>query len=86
MVRSVWGAGTGGSMAPFEEAKGAAAAAGGALRFLFAGIVGYLLINKTVTSTLPLAIPAVLFSLIGIGVLFLFNRETEHKTDIAYDS
>lgn len=80
------GAGTGGSMAPFEDAKGAAAAAGGALRFLFAGIVGYLLINKTVTSTLPLAIPAVLFSLIGISVLVLFSREAEHKTDIAYDS
>ncbi|HHF7345102.1 TPA: multidrug effflux MFS transporter [Legionella feeleii] len=80
------GAGTGGSMAPFEEAKGAAAAAGGALRFLFAGIVGYLLINKTVTSTLPLAIPAVLFSLIGIGVLVLSNREAESKTDVAYDS
>lgn len=80
------GAGTGGSMAPFEEAKGAAAAAGGALRFLFAGIVGYLLINKTVTSTLPLAIPAVLFSLIGISVLVLFNREPASETDIAYDS
>ncbi|MCC5014042.1 MULTISPECIES: multidrug effflux MFS transporter [unclassified Legionella] len=80
------GAGTGGSMAPFEEAKGAAAAAGGALRFLFAGLVGYLLINKTVTSTLPLAIPAVLFSLIGISVLVLSNRETETETDIAYDS
>ncbi|WP_347252363.1 multidrug effflux MFS transporter [Legionella sp.] len=71
------GAGSGGAMAPFEEAKGAAAAAVGALRFLFAGIVGYFLITKTVSSTLPLAIPAVLFSLIGIIVLFLANKETE---------
>lgn len=71
------GAGSGGAMAPFEEAKGAAAAAGGALRFLFAGIVGYFLISKTVSSTLPLAIPAVLFSLIGISVLLLVYKESE---------
>lgn len=70
------GAGMGGSMAPFDEAKGAAAAAGGALRFLFAGILGYFLISKTVTSTLPLSVPAVILSLIGFLALYLFSRRT----------
>lgn len=68
------GAGSGGAMAPFEEAKGAAAAAGGALRFLFAGIVGYALISETVSTTLPLAIPAIVFSLIGMSILLFANR------------
>lgn len=74
------GAGTGGSMAPFDDAKGAAAAAGGALRFLFAGVVGYFLISKTVNSTLPLSIPAILFSLLGISVLLLSRREEGKKS------
>lgn len=65
------GAGAGGAMEPFDEAKGAAAAAVGALRFLFAGIVGYFLISKTVNSTLPLAVPAVLFSITGLLTLGL---------------
>ncbi|MFC3908509.1 multidrug effflux MFS transporter [Legionella dresdenensis] len=69
------GAGSGGAMEPFEEAKGTAAAACGASRFFFAGIAGYFLINKTVTSTLPLAVPAVLFSLIGLASLACFYRE-----------
>lgn len=69
------GAGTGGAMSPFNEAKGAAAAANGALRFLFAGLVGYFLINKTVSSTLPLAIPAVVFSVIGFSILLLAKKE-----------
>lgn len=71
------GAGTGGSMAPFELVKGVAAAAGGALRFLFAGLVGYFLINKTVNTTLPLSIPAILFSCIGIISLVLIYKEQE---------
>ncbi|KTD32769.1 florfenicol efflux pump [Legionella nautarum] len=75
------GAGSGGAMAPFEEAKGAAAAAGGALRFLFAGVVGYFLINKTVVSTLPLAVPAVVFSLIGMGTLLLTSREADQNAE-----
>lgn len=79
------GAGTGGSMAPFDEAKGAAAAAGGALRFLFAGVMGLLLISKTVTSTLPLALPAIVLSLIGITVL-LATKESRAYTITAYDS
>lgn len=80
------GAGSGGSMAPFEEAKGAAAAAGGALRFLFVGLIGYLLINKTVNSSLPLSLPAIVFSLIGISVLLLNSKELEAKMSTAYDS
>jgi len=60
------GAGAGGAMEPFDQAKGAAAAAIGAFRFFFAGVAGYFLITKTVNSTLPLAIPAIIFSLIGL--------------------
>lgn len=73
------GAGAGGAMNPFDEAKGAAAAAGGALRFFFAGVVGYLLINKTVNSTLPLSVPAILFSLFGMSSLLLFSKELVRK-------
>lgn len=70
------GAGAGGAMEPFDKSRGAAAAALGALRFLFAGVVGYFLINKTVDSTLPLAVPAVLFSITGIlvQVMSTFKR------------
>ena len=68
------GAGAGGSMEPFDEAKGVAAAARGSVQFLFAGIAGYFLINKTIDSTLPLAVPAVCFSLIGIVILIAFRQ------------
>lgn len=73
------GAGAGGAMAPFDEAKGAAAAAVGAIRFLFAGLVGYFFITKTVNSTLPLAVPAILFSFFGFAVLLLSAKERETK-------
>lgn len=69
------GAGTGGAMAPFDTAKGAAAAALGASRFLFAAAVGYLAMTKTVNSTLPLSVPAILFSLTGIILLLLFSGQ-----------
>ncbi|MBA2657041.1 MAG: multidrug effflux MFS transporter [Tatlockia sp.] len=71
------GAGSGGAMAPFNEAKGVAAAAVGALRFLFAGLVGYFLISNTVNSTLPLAIPAVVFSIIGFIALVMTKKESK---------
>ncbi len=70
------GAGTGGAMAPFDEAKGAAAAAGGASRFLFSGVLGYLMIGQSVHSTLPLSLPAIILSLTG---LFLLRVCTERK-------
>ncbi|MDI9817899.1 MULTISPECIES: multidrug effflux MFS transporter [unclassified Legionella] len=79
------GAGTGGSMAPFDEAKGAAAAAGGALRFLFAGAAGYLLISKTVETTLPLSVPAIFFSLFGLGALLVFAKRSASKLPV-FDS
>ena len=68
------GAGAGGAMDPFDEGKGVAAAARGAIQFLFAGVAGYFLINRTVDSTLPLAIPAVCFSLIGIASLLIYRQ------------
>ncbi len=69
------GAGSGGMMDPFGDSIGAAAALGGTLRFLFASGVGLLVINDDVASTLPLGLPAIIFSLIGL-VLYLKNRRT----------
>lgn len=69
------GAGTGGSMAPFGEHTGAAAALGGTLRFVFASFLGYLVINDHVASTLPLGLPAIIFSLIGIAFFLYYKRD-----------
>ncbi len=69
------GAGNGGAMVPFSENTGAAAALGGALRFSFSSLVGYLVINDHVASTLPLGLPAILFSIIGLS-LFIIYRES----------
>jgi len=71
------GAGTGGSMEPFTEQVGAAAALGGAIRFLFSALVGSLLITSTVSSTLPLAIPAIVFSILGATVFLALRRKLE---------
>lgn len=71
------GAGTGGAMAPFDKAKGAASAGTGASRFLFAGGMGYLTMNGSVQSTLPLSVPAIVLSIIGLLLMHLFLRENE---------
>lgn len=68
------GAGSGGSMEPFSTQAGAASALGGAIRFSFSAILGSILITSKVSSTLPLALPALVLSVIGI-LIFLFNRE-----------
>jgi len=68
------GAGTGGAMEPFAHMAGRAAALGGAFRFVFAAILGSILITKHVSSTLPLALPAIIFSVLGL-VVFLYCRE-----------
>ncbi|KTD61112.1 multidrug effflux MFS transporter [Legionella spiritensis] len=73
------GAGTGGAMAPFEQAKGTAAAAVGASRFLFAGVVGYLVMGKTVHTTLPLSVPAIIFSLLGLILLIRLQGSYPEK-------
>src|SRR3990167_8191307 len=67
------GAGTGGAMEPFGTTAGAAAALGGSFRFLFAAMVGLVVIAENVSSTLPLAVPAILFSAIGL-IIFFFKR------------
>lgn len=67
------GAGSGGLMTPFGEQAGTAAALGGTLRFIFSSVVGMLVIRNNVASTLPLGLPAIVFSLTGL-VLFLMNR------------
>ncbi len=68
------GAGSGGAMEPFGDTAGAAAALSGSFRFLFSAILGMVVINKNISSTLPLALPAVLFSLVGL-ILFLSQRK-----------
>ena len=67
-------AGSGGAMEPFVDTAGAAAALSGSFRFLFSSILGMVVINKNISSTLPLTLPAVLFSLIGF-ILFLSQRK-----------
>ncbi|WP_419420347.1 multidrug effflux MFS transporter [Legionella sp. D16C41] len=80
------GAGAGGAMSPFDEAKGTAAAAIGSSRFLFAGLAGYFLINNTVSSTLPLALPAIVFSMVGLVSLSLIVKRTSSRWVINYNS
>jgi len=69
------GAGQGGSMWPFGTVTGTAAALGGTLRFVFASVVGMTVIHDDVASTLPLGVPAIIFSIIGL-VLFVLFKET----------
>ncbi len=67
------GAGNGGAMEPFEREAGRAAALSGSFRFIFSSIVGAIVITNHLKSTLPLAIPAILFSLIGIAYFMYFR-------------
>ena len=67
------GAGNGGLMWPFDTNTGSAAALGGSLRFIFSSIIGMAVIHDDVSSTLPLGVPAILLSLIGLG-LFASNK------------
>jgi len=67
------GAGSGGAMEPFSDNAGAASALGGAYRFVFSAAIGALLIHNTLSSTLPLSVPAIVFSIAGL-ILFLKYR------------
>ncbi|WP_133129456.1 multidrug effflux MFS transporter [Legionella yabuuchiae] len=67
------GSGQGGSMWPFGEHTGTAAALGGTLRFTFASIIGMIVINDNVASTLPLGLPAILFSITGLFLFIMFK-------------
>lgn len=66
-------AGGAGAMTPFGHRSGSAAALSQSMRFLFAGLIG-LLIANFIQSVLPLAIPAILFSLFGF-FFFIYNQE-----------
>ena len=68
------GAGNGGAMEPFPDRAGIAAALGGAFRFIFSAILGSLLITSSVSSTLPLALPGVVFSVLGILYFIIWRR------------
>ncbi|MAH61324.1 MAG: Bcr/CflA family drug resistance efflux transporter [Legionellales bacterium] len=68
------GAGGAGAMTPFGHLSGSAAALSQSMRFLFAGFIG-LIIAHFIQSVLPLAVPAIVFSLFG---LFFFIYEKKH--------
>lgn len=68
------GAGAAGCMIPFGKQPGAASALSNAARLLFSAVVGLLVANY-VHSVLPVAIPAVLFSVVGV-ILFLRYKDT----------
>ena len=59
-------------MIPFGEHAGMAAALGGGARFFYAGALG-LLFSSHITSTLPLAISAIVQSCLGL-ILMLVCR------------
>lgn len=68
------GSATAGAMLPFSNNTGLASAMCGSLRFIFAGIIGLLIANH-IHSSLPLAIPAIVFSIFGI-IIFKYNEKT----------
>ena len=75
------GAGNSGAMEPFGTNTGAASALCGAIKFLFAGLCGTAVITNHVSSTLPLALPAIVFSIIGI-LIFLWKKHYLDFLDI----
>jgi DHA1 family bicyclomycin/chloramphenicol resistance-like MFS transporter len=76
------GAGSGGAMEPFSDNAGSAAALGGACRFLFSGIIGSFLIRNSIASTLPLAMPAIIFSILGLIIFTVFRRTLTKEISI----
>ena len=68
------GAATAGAMLPFSNHTGVASALSGSIRFIFAGIIGLVIANHIHTA-LPLAIPAIIFSVFGL-ILFKLNYKT----------
>ncbi|WP_133126802.1 multidrug effflux MFS transporter [Legionella nagasakiensis] len=71
------GAGNGGLMWPFAKHTGAAAALGGTLRFLFASLTGMAIIHNDVASTLPLGVPAILFSVLGFALFLVYKNKLD---------
>ncbi|AUJ58932.1 Bcr/CflA family drug resistance efflux transporter [Coxiella-like endosymbiont of Amblyomma americanum] len=67
------GAGTGGAMEPFGNMAGMAAALSGSFRCFFSAFTSTLVITKNISSALPLALSAVLFSTVGL-ILFLTQK------------
>jgi hypothetical protein len=74
------GASSGGAMEPFQDMAGAASAVAGFLRFAFAAGMGVLMIPKTITSSLPLALSAIILNSIGL-LLFCYYRHSLKSSD-----
>ena len=73
------GAGNGGLMEPFSDKAGAASALSGAIRFIFAAILGSILIRSTVSSTLPLGGSAIVFSVVSL-IVFIARKSKLQMT------
>lgn len=67
------GAGSGGLMEPFSDNAGSASALSGAARFVFSAAIGFLVIHNSLSSTLPLAIPAIVFSIVGLAIFLKYK-------------
>jgi Bcr/CflA subfamily drug resistance transporter len=66
-------AGSAGAVTPFHEHIGVASALCTAFRFLFSASIG-LVIAHSITSVLPLALPALSFSLFGLAMVKKFSK------------
>src|SRR3990167_8851107 len=77
------GSGNAGAMENFAEFSGAAAALTGAFRFVFSAVLGSLVITAHVHSTLPLALPAVIFSVLSLIIFFRARTLLEFRDEFA---
>jgi len=75
------GSGSAGSLEPYPHHAGTANAAGSAFRLLASSAVG-LIISAFTHTPLPLVIDVLLFTLVGLLILWLYKK----KLDINYDS
>jgi DHA1 family bicyclomycin/chloramphenicol resistance-like MFS transporter len=73
-------AGSAGAVTPFSEHIGVASALCTAFRFLFSACIG-LVIAHSITSVLPLALPALSFSLFGLVMVKKFKTSMKSVSD-----
>lgn len=67
------GAGSAGSVTPYKDQAGLASSFSTAIRFFFNALIG-LIISQHINSSLPLALPSIVFSLIGLVLFHIFRH------------
>lgn len=72
------GTGASGSMEPFYEIAGVAAALFGTMEFAISGIIGSIAMLFPATSSLPIAITMIIMSILCFVLLFLIKGKTKH--------